>query len=185
MRHHETEGADAVEEEILQHSAWRRRDPPDGVQRRLQLEKGSARSQHERDAADDRGKDVVLAAGRSLQQRLHRHRAFGANQSLDLADDLSSNSFLSEEGSGHRHRDEEDGPYREERVVRQRCAEPHRVVVPPCGDGPAEDAKGYRDDASIRNVASTSRGFARTFECARQVILSASANFGSPKFTAA
>ena len=161
---HQTEGTQPVEEERLQVPARRRRDPPDGIQRRLQLEEGAARGENERDPSDRRDKHVLVAARRALQQRLNGFTSLDSHEPVDLTDDFSTNGFGSEECSGHRDRNEENGPDRKERVVGQRCSKPHRVVIPPRGYGPADDAKGEWEHFA---VGATRDQFANG--CARSV----------------
>ena len=139
QRHHQqetdrddqSERAQPIDEELPQVSVRRRLHAPDRVERRLQLEERAARRQHERDPAGDRGNGVVLALRRPLQQRLNGLAAFGADEPVNLADDLAAHRVGPEDRARDRDGDDQDRRDRKQRVERHRRPKSKGVVVPP------------------------------------------------------
>ena len=147
---HQTEGTSTIQKEICRAEAWHWFNTPNRVQGCLQFEEGATRREHQRDPADDRGHEVFLTTGGSLQERLHSHSAVWPHQGIDLARELTADCLGSKQGPGYRDRHEENRGDREQRVVGHRGAKAQGVVVPPGDQRTAQDPKDAHAKTSKR-----------------------------------
>ena len=152
QRHHQQEAQPQDQAERQHPGAQQQPQPaggaggrtPDAVQRVLQFgEHGGGAQQHQHQAQRGGG-PTAGGAVHAFQQALNGCGARGADQSLQLAEDLATRGLGAEHQAGHRRHDQQQRRQREQRVVGQRRALAGRVVVDPGGDRPTHQHPGQR-----------------------------------------
>ena len=107
-----------------------RLDVPDRVERLLELAEDAGRAEQQRDDPDHRRDRAALRLRGVLDHLLHPGRGLRPEDAAELSEDLPLRGLAPEHHPGDGDGDQQQRREREDRVVRQRGAEPRALSSP-------------------------------------------------------
>ena len=106
-----------------------------GIHGTLELAEDPGGGEQKRREADRCGDGASTRFMRVVEHLLNGFCAFGADQTANLADDLATGRFVTEDSAAPCERDEQQRRDRQDAVERQRGAESGHIVIRPLHGG--------------------------------------------------